>query len=371
MVRMSEGTFYRRSDNGRWRVEFTDNQGRRRYRYRDAKGRTIEGRTHARQALREFLNRRDDGATGDDPTLKVWADWWLDQLDRRPTTIADYRYKVRLLPDWLMRRRLSTLTPMDVHEALREIAARPTTSGRRRASSSVAQVRSVLGNCLHAAERYGHVTKNAARLSAPVKVEATEIVPLDADQAKALLKVTDGHPLGTLYTLALGTGLRQGELLGLRWSAVDLEAGTLEVRSQITRTNTHELVEGAPKTARSRRKVRLPAFCVQALREHRGRRGTVVSLDGLVFATRTGRPYAPSNVRKHLTKACEQAGVPRVTFHTLRHSAATVLLDRGVPEAVIMDVLGHTDARMLSRYVHVTDSLRQQAADVMDGIHGH
>ena len=356
---MSEGSVYQRGSDGRWVAEFTDNQGRRRYRYRPT-------RTAARQALREALKQRDAGASGDDPTLKAWSGWWLDQLDRRPTTVADYRYKIGLLPNWLTRRRLSDITPMDVHEALRDLAASTNVHGRPRAPSTVAQVRTVLGNCLHAAQRYGHVTRNAARLSAPVTVEQTEIVPLTAGQAEALLGQTAGHPLGALYALALGTGLRQGELLGLRWPSVDLDAGTLQVVEQITRTNTHQIVQGDPKTSRSRRSLRLPGFCVEALRGLRRGRGTVVELDGLVFTTREGTPYSPSNVRRHLSRACADAGVPRVTFHQLRHSAATVLLDRGVPDAIIMDVLGHSDPRQLRRYAHVTDSLRGQAADAMD-----
>lgn len=367
---MAEGSVYRRGSDGRWVVEFPDAQGRTRYRYRDLNGRKIENKTHGRQALRGYLDQRDEGASGHDPTLAVWADWWLDQLDKRPTTVADYRYKLGLLPGWLTRKRLSEVTPMDVHEALRELSASTNSYGRPRATSTVSAVRTVLGSCLHAAARYGHVVRNAARLAAPVKVEDAEIVPLTADEANMLLRHTAGHPLGALYTVAVGTALRQGELLGLPWKNVNLDEGRLAVREQITYTNKHERVDGDPKTARSRRSLRLPAFCVEALRGMRRDRGTVVSLSGLVWTTSNGTPYSPANVRRHLRKACDDAGIRRVTFHTLRHSAATVMLDRGVPDSVIMDVLGHTDARMLRRYAHVTDSLRQQAADAMDGVLG-
>ena len=112
-----EGSVFQRRSDGRWVVQFRDLNGRTRHRYRDPRGRTLENRTHARQALRAYLQQRGEGVGGDDPRLAEWSDWWLEQLDLRPTTLADYRYKIALLPDWLMRRRLSQITPMDVQEA--------------------------------------------------------------------------------------------------------------------------------------------------------------------------------------------------------------------------------------------------------------
>ena len=138
---MGEGSFYRRKSDNRWVVEFQDLQGRTRYRYRDPNGRKIENKSQARAALRAYLKQRDEGAGGTDPLLAPWSQWWLEQLDLRPTTIADYRYKIALLPEWLLRKRLSQITPMDVHEALSELAAGKTAHGRPRAASTVSQGR--------------------------------------------------------------------------------------------------------------------------------------------------------------------------------------------------------------------------------------
>jgi integrase len=142
---------------------------------------------------------------------------------------------------------------------------------------------------------------------------------------------------------------------------------------QITRSNEDIEVEGDPETRRSRRSLLLPRVCVDQLARHRGRqaverRAAVVWDDrGLVWPSETGTPpLSPSNLRRLLGRQCELAGIRPVTFHTLRHSAATLLLAQGVPSAVILDVLGHQDVRMLRRYQHVTDSLRQDAADAMD-----
>jgi integrase len=372
-----EGSVYQRHSDGRWVVQFRDLQGRTRHRYRDPRGRRLENKTHARQALRAYLQQRGEGVGGDDPRLAEWTAWWLAQLDLRPTTIADYRYKIGLLPDWLTRKRLAQITPMDVHEALAELASSETVHGKPRAGSTVAQVRTVLGNCLHLAERYGHVTRNTARLAAPVAYQHAEVDPLDVGEARALLKQVDGHRLGSLFTVALSLGLRQGECVGLKWSDVDLDAGTLSVMRQITRTNEHDEAEGDPKTRRSRRSLILPRVCVEQLLRYRRLQeaeraksdewGNDQWIDrDLVWPSTRGTPLYPSNLRRLLRRQCELAGIRQVTFHTLRHSAATLLLAQGVPSAVILDVLGHQDVRMLRRYQHVTDSLRQDAADAID-----
>lgn len=209
-----EGSVYQRNSDGRWVVEFRDTQGRTRYRYRDLRGRRIENKTQARATLRAYLQQRDDGAGGDDPRLASWSKWWLEQLDLRPTTVADYRYKIGLLPDWLMRKRLPQITPMDVHEGLTELTSGRTAHGKPRAGSTVAQVRTVLGTCLHVAERYGHVTRNAARLAAPVIYQHAEEEPLSLDEARGLLERVDGHRLGSLFTVALSLGLGQANAWG-------------------------------------------------------------------------------------------------------------------------------------------------------------
>jgi integrase len=369
---MGEGSVYRRRSDDRWVVEFLDLQGRTRYRYSDLLGRRLDNRTQARAALRAYLQQRDEGAGGNDPPLAAWSTWWLEQLELRPTTIADYRYKIALLPEWLTRKRLSQITPMDVHEALSELASGTTAQGKPRASSTVAQVRTVLGSCLHLAERYGHVTRNAARLAKPVAHQHGEVKPLSLEEARALLEQVGEHRLGSLFTVALSLGLRQGECVGLRWEDVDLEAARLTVMRQITRTNEHVEAEGEPKTRRSRRSLILPRVCVDQLVRHREqqaveRREAPAWVDrGLVWPSETGTPLSPSNLRRLLRRQCELAGVRQVSFHTLRHSAATLLLAQGVPSAVILDVLGHQDVRMLRRYQHVTDSLRQDAADAID-----
>lgn len=361
-----EGSVYRRDSDGRWVASFSDGSGHRRHLY-------AESERDVRKKLRAALAERDRGVTGTDITLGHWLHRWLETLDLRPTTVADYRYKVRLLPSWVLDRTLSELSPTDVQRVLDEISVIPTASGGSRATSTVAQVRSVLRRALGQAERWGLVARNVASLVDAPETAHGEIEPLTIEEVRALLDELAGHRLGSLYTTAVAIGLRRGEALALRWSDVDLPESTLTVRRQLTTTNTGVVVVGPPKTRRSIRRVALPGFCVDVLQEHRRRQTDerarirdVWQDHDLVWPSEVGTPLSPRNVLRHLHRSCERAGIRRVSFHTLRHSAATIMLAQGVPERVIMDVLGHSTTAMMVRYQHVTDALRDDAASAMD-----
>ncbi len=167
-----------------------------------------------------------------------------------------------------------------------------------------------------------------------------------------------------------GTGLRRGELLGLRWEDVDLAAGTLSVEQQLV------LVKGRmefqrPKTALSRRTVSVPASVVKELRAHRARQaqeklllGEAYQDHGLVFCIEDGRPLDPRAFTRHLDRLLASAGLPKMAFHDLRHTFATLALQEGVAVRTIQETLGHhTAAFTMTTYAHVTDRMKQEATD--------
>ncbi|HEY8864495.1 MAG TPA: site-specific integrase, partial [Candidatus Dormibacteraeota bacterium] len=171
---------------------------------------------------------------------------------------------------------------------------------------------------------------------------------------------------------ALALGLRQGEALGLRWHDVDLEARQLHVRHALQRIDGRlQLVE--PKTARSRRTITMPATVVNALRDHRRRQQDeqrpIVQLAGFVFAHPDGSPLDGSVVTHQFQKLLKRAGLPRLRFHDLRHSCASLLLAQGVSARMVMETLGHSNiSTTMDIYSHVMPSLRQDAADAMDRV---
>jgi integrase len=198
--------------------------------------------------------------------------------------------------------------------------------------------------------------------------------PLSPTQARTLLDAVEGNRLEALYVLAVTTGMRQGELLGLGWEDVDPEAGTVRVRRTLT------LAKGGPrltepKTKGSRRSIRLTASAVEALVRHRVRQDSEGAAAGgkwndwdLVFCTRRGTPIRRDNLHdKHWKPLLKRSGLPDTRFHDLRHTCATILLTKGVHPKIISEMLGHSSiAITLDTYSHVIPGMQEAAAKAME-----
>jgi len=200
--------------------------------------------------------------------------------------------------------------------------------------------------------------------------------PLDTDEVRRLLEVAHGDRLEALYVLAVTTGMRRGELLGLKWSDVDLENGRLSIRRALTRTDNGKYVAlTEPKTRGSRRTVKLTQRAVEALRSHLERQlaeievaGDLYRDHGLVFTTEAGTPINPSNLRQRsFAPLLNKAGLPHIRFHDLRHTCATLLLSKGVHPKFVQELLGHaTVAITLDTYSHVMPGMGDHTAMAME-----
>jgi integrase len=188
---------------------------------------------------------------------------------------------------------------------------------------------------------------------------------LDAGEARRMVAAVEGHELETLFLLALATGMRQGELLALRWPDVDLDAGRLVVAASLVRLKGRPALRAEPKSDRGRRTVQLPAPAVEALRRHR-REARVLDPRGHVFTDGCGGPLSASTVQKQWRRFADGAGLPLgLRFHDLRHTWATLALEGGVPLTLVAEQLGHDPAVTMRTYAHVTTAMRDQAAAVM------
>jgi integrase len=233
----------------------------------------------------------------------------------------------------------------------------------------------VLRRALEQARKDELVIRNVASLVDPPRVRRREVQPLTVEEAALLLDAVREDRLFALYAVALGEGLRRGEALGLRWSDIDLENDTLRVSVSLQRSDG-ELQLTEPKTARSKRTVPLPGACVEALTEHRQRQkqeeaAAPVWLNdwNLVFTTTIGTPLDPQNVLHQFQAVCERVGLPRLRFHDLRHTCASLLLAQGVEARVIMDTLGHSlIGTTLNLYAHVMPATQRDAAGKMDSL---
>jgi integrase len=305
-------------------------------------------------------------------TLAAWlTDWTATALpasSRKQATVDLYTTVTRrhLIPT-LGRRPLHLLRPSDV-EALVLAKHRDGLS-----ASTVRTIYTVLRAALDTAVRDGLLRDNpAAKVRRPI-AQRKEAAHLNAEEASRLLDAVRGDRLEAFFRLLLATGLRRGEALALHWSDVDMDKHVLRVRWTLSRTS-QDLELGEPKTFKSRRVVPLPRSTAVTLQAHRERQraerraaGDAWPEQDLVFTTAIGTPLEPRNVLRRFEQIAREAGLPRVSLHTLRHTAASLLLAAGTHTKVVQEHLGHSSYAITADiYSHVTPAQQREAADRLD-----
>jgi integrase len=363
----NEGSIRRRAD-GKWEARLSLPNGKRKSLYGKTR-REVQDKLKAAQ--RDLDNGLD--LTVAQQSVGQFLDRWLEDVVKpsvRPKTHHSYAQLVRLhLKPELGHIPLTKLTPQHVQSMM----TNKTAAGL--SPRTVQYLRAVLRRALGQAMKWSLVGRNVATLVDPPRSVRKPVHPLTAEQARHFLETSREDRLAPLFHVAITTGLRQGELFGLRWQDVDLDTGTLTVRHALQRIGGEpKLVE--PKTALSRRTITLPTSAVTALREQRVRQieerllaGSEWRDWGLVFSTCIGTPMDPSNVTKRLHGLLDRAGLPRQRFHDLRHCAASLLLAGGVAPRTIMGILGHSQISLtMNTYAHLSPGLERDAADRLDAI---
>ena len=367
-----EGSIYQRQD-GRWctSIDLGYVNGKR-------KRKVIYGKTRKEvaEALKVILRDRQLGlpVAVERQTVEQYLTRWLADVAApkvRPSTMQVYEETVRRIVPHIGRVPLTKLTPQDVQRMLQAIAA----AGA--AASSVARARAVLRNALGQAVRWGLVPRNVAALTDAPNDERKRPKVLTPQEARRLLDAVRGERFEALYHIALTLGLRQGELLGLRWHDVDLAAGTIRIE-QTVKMVRGKLIIQAPKTHRSRRTLPLPPTLIDQLHQHRMRQRVEQAQAGdrwqdhdLVFASMVGTPTSPRNLLRSFWRILERAELPHMRFHDLRHACATLLAAQGVPPRVAMEILGHAHiSTTMNIYTHVLDDSTKHAIVGMDALFG-
>lgn len=296
-------------------------------------------------------------------TVEQFLEDWLVSVkqSRRFGTFTGYLSKIHLhINPVIGKVPLTALTRQ--HVDLVMDTARP-----KLKPSTLALLRVTLGTALAAAVKWELVDRNVVKLTEAPRVPHREQHFLDPAGAQRLLAVIAESDYAPIYLTMLTTGLRVGEALALRWSDVELDAGQLSVTHTLHRVDGEfQLLE--PKTASSRRTIRLSAVTVAALCAHRAQQD-IVTLDGsgLVFPSATGAPIEAGNVRRCFARLLKRAGFPKMRVHDLRHSWATIQLAMGTPAKVVQEQLGHSSiGTTMDTYSHVVPAMMQAAADAMD-----
>ena len=367
----SEGSTPRRRPDGRWQINLrvTDESGQ--------TGRhTVYGTTaqEARDKAAEIRRRIEGGQPAKDRRQTVaaftvhWIDTTLQASERKRNTKIMYAGVARthIISSSLAGLTLDRVRPSHVEGWIVEL--------RRKglAESTVRSAYTILRAVLDTAVRDGALGSNPAAAIRRPRVTAKEAPHLTPAQVTDLLHAAEGGRYAPLFAFLVHTGLRRGEALALQWSDVELPRGILRVRGTLSRIDG-ELVVTEPKTAKSKRSIPISEPADRLLRSQRATQdrerqhaGPAWRRTGFVFTTEFGEPCDPRNAFRALRAAATRAGLPHAGLHTLRHSAASVMLTRGVPLKVVSDILGHSSIAITGDiYGHVSPDVARQAMSTL------
>lgn len=367
-----EGTVFLRKD-GRWQASFIDNNGKRRYFYGLKQSEAIEKMRRAQEE-----NRKGTLAKSTQQKLGEYLDQWLEMVHKQKIRVSSYvQYRMALdrhIIPLLGNIQLQKLTPQDIQN----LYARKQKEGLRPASILI--MHTVLHSSLANALKWNLVSRNVATLVTVPRPEPSPAHGLSVEEARQLVSTIQGHRFEAIFMLALTTGMRRGELFGLRWSDIDMERSILYVRRTANRYGKGVgVVENDPKTKTSHRQVMLSEPALKALKRHKVQQeqekqamGNKWKNRNLVFCGKYGDFLIADTLRRNLNKVLQDAGLPHIRFHDLRHSAATVMLTMGVHPKIVQEMLGHsTIAMTIDTYSHLVPSMQQEAINKINKAFGN
>jgi len=362
----NEGSIYKRKD-GLWVAQVTI-QGKHISKY-------FKLQSEASKWLHNTRTQIQDGLTlaGAQTTLEEFLKQWLISYrsSLHPTTSIQYEGIIRLhLIPVLGHLKLKDLRT-DQIQALYNAETNKGTSPRM-----VQYIHTVLRRALNIALRWGLIGRNPALLVTLPKLKRKEMKTLNDSQVRVFLSAAKGLRYEALFWMAVFTGLREGELFGLKWSDLDWGKKHLQVQRQLQRIKGKGMVFAEPKTASGKRMIVLSTATVAKLREHldhqqqeRISAGDRWQEYDLLFPSTLGTPMDPSNMYKDFKDSLKKAGLPDIRFHDLRHTAATLMLQQGTHPKIVQERLGHSSISLtMDTYSHVLPSMQEEAAEKMDEI---
>ncbi|MFY9505157.1 MAG: tyrosine-type recombinase/integrase [Dethiobacteria bacterium] len=378
-----EGSIVQRKD-GRWQASIqigynpVTGKPKRKYFY----GAT---RKEVQQKLAEIAPKVQAGTYREPENIKVaeWLTTWLNVYMKpslRPTTWESYRYQVEghIIPA-LGHLRLPQLQTAHIQRLYNDKLKGGRLDGKPGGLSpkSVKYIHTVIHSALEQARKEGMITINPAGAVKLPKQEQPEIKYLTVAEAAIFLATAKDSKHFAAYFLALNTGMRRGEILGLRWRDLDLAAGQLTINQGLVRVTGKGLIFQEPKTALSKRVINLAPPVVQVLKEHKKEQAEYRLMAGgaydekgldLVFANELGEPICPRAFTRVFERLVKKAGLD-VTFHGLRHTFATIALEQGVDVKTIQETLGHHSAAFtMDVYSSVTAKMKEEAADCVGNL---
>ncbi len=361
----------KRSWEARFDVGRDHTTGQRRFEYR-----TIQGtKAEAQRALREALHRRDNGTDVRPARITVsdFLNRWLSDhaaVHVAPATLTRYQQIVGRLVPLLGALRLQELRPAHIQEAYTRL------HDDGLAPRTVLHHHRVLRTALQQTVRWQLLSRNPTDAVTPPRPHDREMRALRPEEVRLLLVACEDPDLRAVIHAAIATGLRLGELLGLRWSDLDLDGGTAAIARAAQYLPATGVTLRPPKTDRGRRTIACSDDTLHTLRDHRTRQikrrlalGSVYQDQDLVFPAADGALQPPYRVSQAFHRLVASTDLGAVRFHDLRHTAATLMLRAGVPTKIVSTRLGHATASLtLDTYSHVTVDMQRDAANAIDEV---
>lgn len=364
----NEGSIYKRRD-GYWRAQVTIDGQRLSF--------TAKTQKECRDWVRATLNEIDDGLSYNATKITVesfLADWLIiKESSILQKTLAQYGQVARdHISNEIGTIKIRELKP----EQIQKLYTRKLDAGM--GERTVREIHAVLHNALNHALRLGIIKNNPASLVNPPRAKRKEMKFFDQTQVQQLLITAQNQNdrYLPLFKLAITTGMRQAELLGLKWQDLDFFQRSLSISRQLKLKPGGGFFFDPPKSKAGNRTIILGQSTVNLLREHRKRVNEDMIRAGekwiendLIFPNLRGNPTFPDKIIKRFKRLIREAGLPEIRFHDLRHTAASLMLNNGVPVIVVSKRLGHSQASItLDVYGHLIPNMQKQVADLMDEI---
>ncbi len=362
------GSVYRRGSDGRYVAKYKAEGTKSGYKEEYAR---TEPEAYAKLEKAWLEKQQGILATGPNQKLKDYLEQWLEEVHKPPIIRLSSHVKYRgLLRNQIIpalgHLQLRRVTPQHLQLFYNNLL-------KNGLSSSVVQsIHGLLHKAFDNAIRWNLIARNVCDLVSPPPLRTKEIQPLSMDQARILLEAAKEHNLETFLIVVLATGMRHGEMRGLRWHDIQFEEQCLYVRRTVSRIAGYGYVEGDPKTAKGKRKIILPDFVISQLKKHRIQQAERKQKAGekwqerdLVFCNRSGGFIHQDVILEMFRRILAKAGLPlELRIHDLRHSAATIFLSMGIHPKIVQELLGHSQISMtLDTYSHVLPSMQQEAMD--------
>lgn len=366
-----EGNIRKRKD-GRWEGRYTaghDPETGKQV-FKNVLGKTqAEVKEKLKAALEQ--NQKIDFSKTGKYTVAQWMKEWFENVCKvkvRPSSHQTYRGYIdnHIAPN-IGKTPLEKLTTMDLQKLYRKLMKQgrverieAENQPKGLSAKTVRNIHQVISSAMDFAVAQKIISENPCKNVSLPKIEHREMQTIPAEQLLAFLQEAKATGVYEMYYIELSTGLRRGELLGLKWQDIDWKNGVIHVRRQVARVNG-EIVEAPLKTKNSYRAVSISPQAIEVLKQQKAK----IS-DEYVFPSPNGGPISPDSVNNMLKRVLTRAGIPKVRFHDLRHTFATVALQNGVDVKTVSGMLGHFSAGFtLDTYAHVTTAAQKEAAQTM------